>query len=339
MVNSRYSRQILFPPIGAGGQERLSRARVVIVGCGALGSVAAEQLVRAGVGSLRLVDRDFVEESNLQRQCLFTEEHARLALPKAVAAESVLGSMNSQVRVDGRVDDLTHRNVDRLCAGSHLILDGTDNFETRYLINDFSLRTGRTWIYGACVASYGTAFAFRPGVTPCLQCLFPQAPAPGSAETCDTSGILAPVVHMVASYQVAQALKILVGADPAATILKVDVWENRLKLVSLEGARAPECPCCGSLEFRFLEGRERRHSVRLCGRNAVQVRPGEDLRIDLPRLARRLRPSGKVSLNDYMMKFEVNGYELALFRDGRAIIRGTEEESKARAVYARYVGC
>ena len=338
-MHQRYSRQTLFPPIGSGGQERLGRSRVVIVGCGALGSVAAEQLVRAGIGSLRLIDRDFVEESNLQRQCLFTEDHARLALPKAVAAEAMLGTMNSQVTVDGVVEDLTHRNVEALCAESDLILDGTDNFETRYLVNDYSLHAGRTWIYGACVGSYGTAFAFRPRVTPCLRCLFPRPPAPGSAETCDTSGILGPVVHLVASYQVAQVLKILVGAVPASTMLKVDVWENRMKLVSLEGARDPDCPCCGALELRFLEGRERRRSVRLCGRNAVQVQTGEDSRMDLSQVARRLRPSGSVSLNDYMMKLEVNGYELALFRDGRAIIRGTEDEKEARAVYARYIGC
>ena len=338
-MNQRYSRQILFPPIGTEGQKRLGGSRVVIVGCGALGSVAAEQLVRAGIGYVRLIDRDFVEESNLQRQCLFTEQHARLALPKAVAAESVLTSMNSQVRVDGVVEDLTRRNVEALCGDCDLILDGTDNFETRYLLNDYSLRTGRTWVYGACVGSYGTAFAFRPRITPCLRCLFPQPPAPGSAETCDTSGILAPVVHLVASYQVAQVLKILVGAEPASTMLKVDVWENRMKLVSLDGARDPDCPCCGALDLRFLEGRERRHSVRLCGRNAVQVQPGGDFRMDLPQVARRLRPSGSVSLNDYMMKIKVNGYELALFRDGRAIIRGTEDETEARAIYARYVGC
>lgn len=338
-MNQRYSRQILFPPIGAEGQRRLGGARVVVVGCGALGSVAAEQLVRAGIGSLRIIDRDFVEESNLQRQCLFTEDHARLALPKSVAAESVLGTMNSHVTVDGVVEDLTRRNVETLCADGDLVLDGTDNFETRYLLNDYSLRTGRAWVYGACVGSYGTAFAFRPRTTPCLQCLFPRPPAPGSAETCDTSGILAPVVHVVASYQVAQVLKILVGAEPAATMLKVDVWENRMKLVSLEGAQDPDCPCCGALELRFLEGRERRHTARLCGRNAVQVQPGEDARMDLPRLARRLRPSGSVSLNDYMMKVEVNGYELALFRDGRAIVRGTEDETEARAIYARYIGC
>lgn len=338
-MNQRYSRQILFPPIGAEGQRRLGEARVVIVGCGALGSVAAEQLVRAGIGSLRLVDRDFVEESNLQRQSLFTEDHARSSLPKAVAAQSILGAMNSQVTVDGVVEDLTHRNVESLCGECDLILDGTDNFETRYLLNDYSLRTGRTWVYGACVGSYGTAFAFRPRTTPCLQCLFPRPPAPGSAETCDTSGILAPVVHVVASYQVAQVLKLLVGAEPASTMLKFDVWENRVKLVSLRGARDPDCRCCGALELRFLQGRQRRHSVRLCGRNAVQVRPGEDSRMDLPQVARRLRASGSVSLNDYMMKIEVNGYELALFRDGRAIIRGTEDETEARAIYARYVGC
>ena len=338
-MNQRYSRQILFPPIGADGQDRLGKSRVVIVGCGALGSVAAEQLVRAGIGYVRLVDRDFVEESNLQRQCLFTEDHARLSLPKAVAAESILGTMNSQVTVDAVVEDLTHRNVERLCGESDLILDGTDNFETRYLLNDYSLRTGRTWIYGACVGSYGTAFAFRPRVTPCLQCLFPRPPAPGSAETCDTSGILAPVVHVVASYQVTQVLKILVGAEPASTMLKFDVWENRVKVVSLQGARDPDCPCCGALELRFLEGRERRYSVRLCGRNSVQVQPGEDSRMDLAQVARRLRPSGSVTLNDYIMKLEVNGYELALFRDGRAIIRGTEDETEARAIYARYIGC
>ena len=207
-MNDRYSRQILFSPIGSSGQKVLGQARVVIVGCGALGSVAAEQLVRAGVGSLKLIDRDFVEWSNLQRQSLYTEDDARLSLPKAVAAQAVLSSMNSLVQIEGIVKDLTFHNIGTLCRDSDLIVDGTDNFESRYLINDYSIQTGCKWVYGACLGSYGTSFAFRPGVTPCLQCLFPKPPKPGETETCDTVGILAPVVHIVASYQVAQALRI-----------------------------------------------------------------------------------------------------------------------------------
>ena len=337
-VPDRYSRQILFSGIGPDGQEKIQNSRVVLVGCGALGTVSAELLVRAGVGRLDLIDRDFVEESNLQRQSLFTEADADAAIPKAVAAEKALRSINSQVEINGTVQDLTIENIEDLCEQGDIIVDGTDNFETRYLINDFSVKRGIPWVYGACVGSYGTAFLVRPGATSCLQCLFPEPPPLGSVETCDTAGVLGSVVHAVASFQVAQVMKLLVGRTPAERVLKVDVWEDHWQLISAAGARNQDCLCCGKREFRFLEAEEQTHLMRLCGRDAVQVRPSRMTQLDFPQLCQRLTKSGKVRYNKHMMRIRVNGYEIALFPDGRSIIKGTDDFAEARAVYARYIG-
>lgn len=335
---TRYSRQVLFPAIGEEGQQRISKTQVAIIGCGALGTVSAEILTRAGIGRLKILDRDFIEESNLQRQGLFTEEDARRGLPKAVAAQHALRALNSEVELEGIVEDVTDANIAALCRGTQVIVDGTDNFETRYLINDFSVRESVPWVYGACLGSYGIAFAFQPGKTPCLQCLFAEPPPAGSAETCDTAGILGPVVHAVAGYQSAQVLKLAVGQPPAAELFQVDVWNSRARLLPVEGAQDEACRCCGRREFRFLEGRERARLVRLCGRNAVQVSPRRRARLDFEQISKRLEKTGQVAFNEYMMRIQINGYEIALFPDGRSIIRGTEDFSEARALYAKYIG-
>lgn len=337
-MTNRYSRQALFSEIGDQGQRRIQASRVVVIGCGALGTVSAEMLVRAGVGVLRIIDRDFVEESNLQRQSLFTEEDARQEIPKAAAAEKALRAINSQVTVEGIVEDVTFENIARLCRDRQVIIDGTDNFETRYLMNDYSIREQVPWVYGACLGSYGVAFAFQPGKTACLQCFFEDPPDAGRIETCDTVGILAPVVHTVAAYQVAQVLKLLIGQVAAPQLFQVDVWKNWAHTSSAERARDRQCRCCGGRHFRFLNGRETGRLIRLCGRNAVQISPRRKSKLDFAELAKPLERSGKVAFNEYMMRIGVGKYEIALFPDGRAIIRGTEDFSEAKTVYARYVG-
>lgn len=337
-MSNRYSRQILFSGIGKEGQQKIRSARAVLIGCGALGTVSAEMLVRAGIGSLRIIDRDFVEESNLQRQSLFVEEDAREGLPKAAAAEKALRAINSDVEIQGCIQDVTWENLDSLCRDFALVIDGTDNFETRFLINDWAVRCGVSWIYGACVASYGTAFAFRPKQTPCLRCLLEKPPELGRTETCDTAGILAPAVHVVAAFQVAQALKILVGQDPLPEMLQVDVWQGQWRTLRVTQVPDSECPCCGRGEFEFLSGREKARSTRLCGRGAVQVSPSPGTRIDFEELGRRLQKSAQVDVNSYLMRIRVDGYDIALFRDGRSIIKGTDDPVQAKAIYARYIG-
>ena len=337
-MQSRYSRQILFSPIGSEGQLQLAQAKVGIVGCGALGSVAAEMMTRAGVGTIVLADRDFVEESNLQRQSLFTESDAREGIPKAIAAHRALRALNTDVAVEARVEDVTCDNIESLYAGSDVVVDGTDNFETRYLLNDFSVKSGLPWVYGACLGSRGVAFVFRPGETPCLQCLFGEPPEPGNVETCDTVGILAPAVHLVASFQVTQVLKLLTGAPVRSQILEADLWGDRWRLLPVPPGSNQECHCCDSRHFRFLEGGSASRSIRLCGRNAVQVSPPGRARLDFDKIARRLQRTGKVRFNEYMMQILVGDYEIALFPDGRSIIRGTEDFSEARSVYSKYVG-
>ncbi len=336
MTARRYSRQTLFNGIGEKGQERIRKARVAVVGCGALGTANAEMLTRAGVGRLDLIDRDFVEESNLQRQTLFCEADVKNASPKAVAASTALRSINSEVDVQGHVTDLIPENIETLCARCDLIIDGTDNFDTRYLINDWAWKRSIPWVYGGCVGSGGVAFAFQPGKTPCLQCLFPEAPAPGSARTCDTAGIIAPTVHVVASYQVTQALKLICGLV-AEGMLQFDIWDDNWHWSRLGAQPDPNCRCCGGHDFRFLHG-EGDRLVRLCGRNAVQVSPATQVAIDFQRLAERIGKTGQANFNEYMMRIDVDGYEIALFPDGRSIIKGTDDPLKARSVYARYIG-
>jgi len=332
----RYSRQILFAGIGERGQESLGRARAAIVGCGALGSFHAAALARAGVGTIAILDRDYVEPSNLQRQWLFEEADAAAALPKAVAAERRIAAINSGVRVRGIVTDLTASNIAELLGDADLILDGTDNFETRYLINDFAVSRGTPWIYGAAVGSYGLTMPVVPGRTACLRCVYPDPPS-GIQPTCETAGVLNAVVAAVASLQVAEALKILSGNRDLVHggITTIDLWEGRIR--QIEGRPAdPACPCCGKREFTYLE-ESARPPVRMCGRNAVQVHERERP-IDLAELKARLEPLGEVRANEFALRFRIAPYELTIFPDGRAIVKGTADTGVARSLYARYVG-
>jgi adenylyltransferase/sulfurtransferase len=338
----RYSRQVLFQGIGAAGQDRIRRSSVAIVGAGALGSIAAELLVRAGVARLRLVDRDYVDESNLQRQSLYDERDWKEGLPKAVAARRKLEAINADVAIDARVEDLHAGNVIGLLAGIDLVLDGTDNFETRYLLNDASIRTGVPWIYAACVGSYGMSFVVKPGVTACLRCLLEDEPPPGTSPTCDTAGVIAPAVHAVSAFQLAEALKILAGREEDLTgaLLSVDVWRGRVDSFRPRGRRE-ECPACGLGRLEHLEGATESRSTTLCGRNAVQVRPARPAALDLPKVAARLRDLGEVSdvvVNAYLLRGRFSGKEIVLFQDGRAIVQGTEDPAEARSLYARYLG-
>lgn len=334
--NDRYSRQILFKPIGTEGQGRLASARVAIVGCGATGSALASLLSRSGIGYLRLIDRDYVEPSNLQRQVLFDEADAAESLPKAIAAARKIASFNSAITVEPHVADLIPDNAADLLGQVGLILDGTDNFETRYLINDFAVSENRPWIYAAGVGSYGVTMNILPGETACLACVFPDSPT-GLVETCDTSGILNSAVNLVASIAATEAMKILVGASEKVrrSLLSYDVWLNEHAQISTAHPR-PGCPACDERNFIHLAGEGRPH-ISLCGRNSVQIherhRP-----IDFEETTRRLAPHGLVKHNEFVLKFWHDPYEMTLFPDGRAIIKGTTDTAIARSLYARYVG-
>jgi molybdopterin-synthase adenylyltransferase len=332
----RYSRQILFPGLGEAGQERLLRAHAVIVGCGALGTFQAAALARAGVGRLTIIDRDYVEASNLQRQWLFEEADADEALPKAAAAERRLARINSAVRARGIVADLTAANIEELAADADVILDGTDNFETRYLLNDFALSRGVPWIYGAALGSYGLTMPVIPGRTACFRCVYPEPPA-GAQPTCETAGILNSITAVIAALQTADALKILAGRSDAvrARITTVDVWEGGARQVE-QPPPDPHCPACGAREFTYLEGR-RRAPVSLCGRNAVQIHEAARP-LDLAQLKAALLPLGEVRANEFALRFFPKPYEMTIFPDGRAIIKGTTDTGVARSLYAKYVG-
>ena len=332
----RYSRQILFAGIGERGQEALGRSHAAIVGCGALGSFHAAALARAGIGFIAILDRDYVEPSNLQRQWLFEEADAAAALPKAVAAERRIARINSGVCVRGMVADLTASNAAELLGDADLILDGTDNFETRYLINDFAVSRGKPWIYGAAVGSYGITMPVIPGRTACFRCVYPNPPS-GVQPTCETAGVLNAIVAAVASLQVAEALKILSGhADLVdGRITTIDVWEGGIRQIETPPPD-PQCPCCGRREFVYLE-ESVRPPVRMCGRNAVQVHEREGP-IDLLELKARQEPLGEVRASEFALRFVVGPYELTVFPDGRAIIKGAADTGLARSLYARYVG-
>ncbi len=338
-INERYSRQILFEGVGAGGQERLGAARAVIIGCGALGSAQAEALARAGIGHLRLVDRDFVEESNLQRQMLYAERDARERLPKAVAAARRIGEINSDVATEAEVADVRQENIERLIAGANLVLDGTDNFATRYLLNDACVKHGIDWVYGAAVGSYGTTMTVRPRVTPCLRCVWETPPPAGSAPTCDTAGVIMPIISIVAAAQVAEALKLLTGQTESlhGSLMQFDVWRNEWRRIAL-GAPSPDCPACALGRYETLEAETGEFMTTLCGRDAVQVSPPRAAELDLAALAARLRAAGEVKINPYLLRLRVGEHELTVFRDGRAIIRGTDDFTTARSLYAKYVG-
>jgi molybdopterin/thiamine biosynthesis adenylyltransferase len=330
----RYSRQILFPGIGECGQEALLRSHAVIAGCGALGSFHAAALARAGVGRLTLIDRDYVEPSNLHRQWLFEEADAAEALPKAAAAERRIARINSSIRARGVIADLSSANVAELLGDADVILDGTDNFETRYLINDFAVSRGIPWVYGAAVASYGLTMPIVPGRSACLRCVYPDPPA-GAQPTCETAGVLNVIVSAVASFQVADALHILTGAGLRARITTLDLWKGGIRQIDAP-ARDPDCPTCGRRDFPYLED-ARRPPESLCGRNAVQISGGARP-IDLAELQHRLEPLGQVRANEFALRFFIAPYELTVFPDGRAIIKGTSDTGIARSLYARYVG-
>ncbi|MCU1256629.1 MAG: UBA/THIF-type binding protein [Candidatus Angelobacter sp.] len=332
----RYSRQVLFPGIGAQGQARLSQGRVAIVGCGATGACVSGLLARAGVGQLVIIDRDYVEPSNLQRQSLFDEVDAAESVPKAVAAARKIAAFNSEVQTTPLVADLTPENIESLLGNADLILDATDNFETRYLINDFAVKHGKPWIYAAAVAAYAVTMNVLPGETACLACMFP-APPEGTIETCDTSGILNSAVNLIGSIQATEAIKFLVGAKDKLrrTLLSFDVWNNEQAEIVASRPR-PGCQTCEKREFIHLAG-ERRPQITLCGRNSVQIHEG-NRPVDFAEMSARLGTHGTVKHNAFVLKFWRDPYEMTLFPDGRAIIKGTSDTSIARSLYARFVG-
>jgi molybdopterin/thiamine biosynthesis adenylyltransferase len=337
----RYSRQMRFYGMTEAGQRRLLEARVTLCGCGALGTVLANALVRAGVGHLRLIDRDFIETSNLQRQVLFDEHDVAENLPKAEAAARKLGAINSSVHVYPVVTDIDRTNILDLVGDADLILDGTDNFEIRYLINDAAVKLNKPWVYGGCIGSHGQTMTILPGETPCLRCVFEAAPAPGEAGTCETAGVLGPIVNIIASYQATEALKILSGKREAVNrdLLYFDVWENtqrKIKIAPLLGK--VDCPCCQRRRFEWLEGELGSHTTSLCGRNAVQVSHRTATTLNFDQLAHHLGMMGAVSYNRFLLKFNVDAFEFTVFPDGRAIIKGTSDEDKARTLYAKYIG-
>ncbi len=337
----RYSRQTRFAPLGPEGQERLAAATVAVVGCGALGSVSAMALARAGVGALRIVDRDVPEISNLPRQVLFGETDVVAGLPKAVAAAAALSGVNSACRIEPVVVDLTADTVARTLGGVDLIVDGTDNFEARFLVNEFACREGLPWVHGGAIGAEGRVLAVLPGVTACLRCLVPEPPAPGALPTCDTAGVLGPAALVVGAVQAAEAIKILAGAPGRIgnRLLACDLWEGQWRSVDLGALAEAGCPTCRGGDYPWLEGREGTRTAVLCGREAVQVAPRPGAAVDLAALAGRLAECGKVSANRWIVRCEVgDGIELSVFADGRAIVAGTRDEARARGIVARLIG-
>lgn len=338
-MDERYSRQILFSAIGKTGQKKLLHSRVLLVGCGALGASHAEMLARAGVGQLRIVDRDFVELTNLQRQTLFKESDAAERLPKAIAAKARIAEINSGIDVEAIVADVNYSNIESLIHDCDLVIDGTDNFQVRYLLNDACVKNGKTWIYGAAVSSYGTTMTIIPGKTPCLRCIFEEMPNAGSSPTCDTTGVIMPIISSISAIQVAEALKILVGDTESLhrSIVQIDIWQNDWRKIKLS-APNPDCKTCGQRIFEFLDAESQEFSAVLCGRNAVQIAPPKPVDLDLSLFAAKLSHMPDVKRNEYLVRFTSGEYEITVFRDARAIIRGTDDMSVARSLYSRFVG-
>lgn len=340
----RYSRQILFREIGESGQKRLLESSAVMVGCGALGTALANLLVRAGLEKLRIVDRDFVEPSNLQRQTLFEETDAQEALPKAIAAERRLRAINSGVSVEGIVADLSPKNAEELLSGFPLILDGTDNFETRFLLNDAAIHLNVPWIYAAVVASYGVTLTVRPGETACLACALESgaddgahANGAGSEDTCDTVGVLGAAAGVIAALEAAEAIKLLVGKSQGTggRLVSFDVWSGKYQAVRV--ARNSQCRACAQRDLKYLEGDAQPH-LTMCGRDSVQIHERRR-QLDLSALGKRIAPTvAEVRENGFLLRFRVPPYEMTVFADGRAIIKGTRDTSVARSLYARYIG-
>ena len=336
-LHEKYSRQTLFAGLGVEGQQRLLSSRVVIVGCGAIGAATANLLARAGVGTLRIIDRDYVDPSNLQRQTLFEESDARDSLPKARAAESRLRAINSDIQVEGIIADLNPKNVIELLNGFPLILDGTDNFETRFLLNDFAVHAAVPWIYAAAVSSYGVTYTIRPGVTACLACLMDSARGTGLEDTCDTIGILGSIVNLIASLQVTEAIKILSTNDSElhGRLVSADVWSGRFQSVLPE--RNTNCRACVRREFHYLQGEAQPH-ITMCGRDSVQIHERNRV-LDLAALEKHLGATvSDVRQNGFLLRFRVLPYEITVFADGRAMIKGTTDPAVARSLYAKYIG-
>ena len=338
-MNERYSRQILFPGIGREGQERLLASRVLLVGCGALGASHAEMLARAGIGNIRIVDRDFVEFTNLQRQTLYKESDAADRIPKAVAAKNRIAQINSEVEVEAIVADINNSNVESLIDGCDVVLDGSDNFQVRYLVNDACVKHSKPWIYGAAVSSYGTTMTVIPGESPCLRCIFEDMPDAGSSPTCDTAGVIMPIISSISSVQVAEALKMLTGqrGDLHRSLMQVDIWRNEWRKIKLAEPN-PDCVACGKSAFEFLDAESQEFAAVLCGRNAVQVAPPHPVKLDMEELAGRLCYTSVVNYNEYLVRFPIDVYEMTVFTDGRAIVKGTDDVSVARSLYAKYIG-
>ena len=339
---SRYHRQYLFAKIGEPGQHKISASRVAIIGCGALGTVIANTLARAGVGFIRIVDRDFIERNNLQRQVLFDEGDIQENLPKAVAAERKLRKINSDITIETIVSDVNFTNIERFISDVDLVLDGTDNFETRFLLNDACVKLKKPWIYGACIGSHGLTMSIIPYETACLRCVFEAAPPPELTPTCDTAGIIAPAAMVIASLECTEALKFLSGnrKDMNTSLYSFDVWTSEAKSFRLEGLRdAGSCPTCKKGNFEFLSGDLSPKTTTLCGRNAVQVVRPDRVKINFEELANRLRQAGNVKFNAFMLQADTGGgYELTVFPDGRAIIKGTNDPVQAKNIYAKYIG-
>ena len=328
-----------FAPIGEKGQERIQASRVVLIGLGALGTVSADLLVRAGIGSLRIIDRDFVELSNLQRQSLFDEDDVRKNLPKAVAAESKLKRINSSVSVEAVVEDINPGNVEDFIDGCDLVLDALDNFETRFVINDACHKHATPWIYTGAVGSYGVVMPIVPGRTPCLRCLLGSMPAPGTSPTCETAGVIASITHTIASIQVSEALKWLTGnlAESDIRLISYEIWSHQFQRIDPGRDAMATCPVCSQAKYEYLNGNPLR-SITLCGRNAVQLIPGVKGEMDFAELSKSISAFGSVQFNDFLLKCTSPPYELTLFKDGRAIVKGTEEAGIARSVYSKMVG-
>jgi molybdopterin/thiamine biosynthesis adenylyltransferase len=337
---ARYARQWRFAPLGKEGQRKLLNSRVLIVGCGALGSVQANTLARAGVGHLRIIDRDFLELNNLQRQVLYDEDDVAAGLPKAIVARNRLARINSQIEIEAHVADLDHTNIEQLLDGVDLLLDGTDNFETRYLLNDASAKFKLPWIYGGCLGAEGQTLTIIPGTTPCLRCLMPDTPAPGSSPTCDTAGILSPIINIIASWQCCEAIKILSGHPEAIsrTWTIFDLWDATIRQIKLANVATAACPTCSGTEFPWLSGDRGSHTAVLCGRNSVQLSFPDRQSISLERMEEKLRPLGSVTRNHYLVRATIDKYQITIFPDGRAVIGGTEDIAEAKSIYARYVG-
>ncbi|TET28987.1 thiazole biosynthesis adenylyltransferase ThiF [Candidatus Aerophobetes bacterium] len=333
----RYSRQILFSRIGRKGQEKLLRSAVIIIGCGALGNVIANNLARAGIGRIKIVDRDFVELSDLQRQILFDEEDVKKRLPKAIAALNKLKKINSSIRLEAEVLSVEPRNIEKLIEGSHLVLDATDNMETRFLINDACVKNRIPWIYGGVIGSTGMSMNIIPEKTPCLRCIIDKVPLPGTLPTCDTRGIINPLPNVIGSWQTSEALKILMGDDSLnQDLIYLDLWQGTFKQSHI--TKRGDCLTCGKHDFRVLESKEISWVTALCGRNAVQISPPGKINLSLENLHHTLKKVGEVSYNGYLLSFKINGYELIVFPQGRVIIKGTTDKSIARSLCAKYIG-